>query len=311
MVNNNENELFNLYSNIFCDEVEARNYLVQRNVLHSEISCHSCSTSCRTILDDKRIGGGYFKCKNNRCRKKYSLLQDSFFKDNKILLKEWLKSIFMFVSGFDVVQTDMHLEIGLTSFYMIKDKTINSINIDNFSRIGGEGIVVQVDETAICNGRIILNPSSSIDEIDGVQWIVGGVVEGSPSEIFLTLVPNRQSSTLLSVFLQYIEQGSIIRTDGYRSYPRAVHDFGSVHEIVNHSIGFRNEFGQTTNSVENLWSSFKGEYRARCGLRKERISLFIREFFWRKRVIKGRNANSISRGFVDILNRLSLDNIFN
>jgi hypothetical protein len=38
-------------------------------------------------------------------------------------------------------------------------------------------------------------------------------------------------------------------TDGYPSYPGAVRKLGSVHEVVNHFIGFVN--GTHTNYIEN------------------------------------------------------------
>ena len=42
-------------------------------------------------------------------------------------------------------------------------------------KIGGEGIEVQFDETAICNGKLIPNPSSIQDNKHNVQWLVVGL----------------------------------------------------------------------------------------------------------------------------------------
>jgi hypothetical protein len=57
-----------------------------------------------------------------------------------------------------------------------------------------------------------------------------------------------------------------------------VRNFGSEHEVVNHSIGFINEDGAHTNQIENLWSHLKQEYRARGGVNHTRIELFLNEF---------------------------------
>jgi ISXO2-like transposase domain len=89
-------------------------------------------------------------------------------------------------------------------------------------KIGGPGIRIQVDETAICNGLVINNSSSSYDDLKGIQWIVGGVVEGDSRKFFVELVRNRKHETILGVFKRFINPGSIIVTDGYPSYPRAV-----------------------------------------------------------------------------------------
>jgi hypothetical protein len=104
--------------------------------------------------------------------------------------------------------------------------------------------VVQVDETAICRGLILNNPSNTVDEIPGVQWIVGGVAENSTFDCFMTLVPNRSSTTMLRMFNDFINPGSIIRTDGHRSYPNAVMEFQSIHQVVFYNIGFVNEHNQ-------------------------------------------------------------------
>ena len=67
-------------------------------------------------------------------------------------------------------------------------------------KIGGEGIGVQFDETAICNGELIPNPSSTIDNKPNIQWLVGGVEEGNCRNFVLKLVPNRKVPTILDMF---------------------------------------------------------------------------------------------------------------
>ncbi|EEQ81727.1 hypothetical protein NCER_101727 [Vairimorpha ceranae BRL01] len=119
-------------------------------------------------------------------------------------------------------------------------------------KIGGEGIGVQFDETAICNGELIPNPSSTIDNKPNIQWLVGGVEEGNCKNFVLKLVPNRKVPTILDMFKEHVAPGSIIVTDGYPSYPRTVIEFGSCHEAVNHSVGFVNAQGAHTNQIENL-----------------------------------------------------------
>ena len=51
-------------------------------------------------------------------------------------------------------------------------------------KISGEGIRVQFDETAICNGELIPNPSSTLDNKPNVQWLLGGAEEGNCGALF-------------------------------------------------------------------------------------------------------------------------------
>ena len=78
---------------------------------------------------------------------------------------------------------------------------------------------MQFDETAICDGALIPNPSSTLDNKPNVQWLVGGVGEGNCRNFVLKLVPNRKVSTILEMFEEHVVHGSIIVTDSYLSYP--------------------------------------------------------------------------------------------
>jgi hypothetical protein len=62
-----------------------------------------------------------------------------------------------------------------------------------------------------------------------------------------------------------------------------VANFGSVHEVVNHSKGFVNSKGGHTDQIENFWSHLKHDYRNRSGLNHNRTTKFLKEFSWRKR----------------------------
>lgn len=299
------NNILNLNSDIFNDE-EAAYMFLQRNGVVPEGKVCVCGSDCILYRARARISGHFFQCRNNNCKKKYSACDGTFFGKHKVALKEQLKIIFMWVAGFDTVQTDIHLSTTIRTAYKIRDKLVECIVMETIPRIGGEGQIVQLDETAICRGRIISNPSSEIDDIPGVQWIIGGVVTGSPFECFMVLVPNRTAATVLGILERYVMQGSVLRSDGHRSYPPAASNFGSIHQVVPHVEGFRNQEGQTTNEIEGLWASFKHEYKARNGLLKERIPYFISEFLWKKRVIRRRSGTSITRGFYDLISRLNI-----
>ena len=141
-------------------------------------------------------------------------------------------------------------------------------------KIVGEGIEAQCDETAICNGELIHNPSSTLDNKLNVQWLLGGVEEGNCKNFVLKLVPNKKVPTILDMFKEYVIPGSIIGTDGYESCPKAVTEFGSCNEVVNYSVGFVNAQGAHTNQIENLWSHLKHAYWKLGGINKRRIDFF-------------------------------------
>ena len=78
--------------------------------------------------------------------------------------------------------------------------------IRNPCKIGGDGKIVEIDESVIAKrkynrGRVVRQ-----------QWIFGGY-DRETKKGFLVPVPDRSASTLLSVIRQYILPGSIIYSD--------------------------------------------------------------------------------------------------
>ena len=50
--------------------------------------------------------------------------------------------------------------------------------------IGGLALVVQVDETCVCNRKRINSPTSTNDDIKDTIWVVGGIEEKPPPKFF-------------------------------------------------------------------------------------------------------------------------------
>jgi hypothetical protein len=69
-----------------------------------------------------------------------------------------------------------------------------------------------------------------------------------------------------------------MRSDGHPSYPLVARNLNFNHEIVNHSMGFLNSDGQSTNLIENLWLHLKSEIKSRYGVIYCKINRFLEEF---------------------------------
>ncbi|EEQ81494.1 hypothetical protein NCER_102052 [Vairimorpha ceranae BRL01] len=186
-----------------------------------------------------------------------------------------LRGMYCWVYDCTLAQAIDFCDCSETTYIKIKDLILRVISEQEpeMVKIGGEGIGVQFDETAICNGELIPNSSSTLDNKPNIQWLVGGVEEGNCGNFVLKLVPNRKVLIILDMFEEHVVPGPIIATDGYPSYPRTVTEFGSCHEVVNHIVGFVNAQGAHTNQIENLWSRLKHAYRKR-GINKRRIDFF-------------------------------------
>ena len=128
-------------------------------------------------------------------------------------------------------------------------------------KIGEKGVLIQVNETAICIGRIIIDFYNKNDDSTNMQWLVGGVFIDNSKEFFLCLVKNG------SVLEKYILLGSNIIPDGHLSYPVACRKLNFTHFVVNHTEGFINDDGYITNQAKNLWNQIKKYYKMRDTMR--------------------------------------------
>ena len=67
------------------------------------------------------------------------------------------------------------------------------------TKISGKGELIQVDETPICIGRIIIDFSNGNHNSTNIQWLVGSVVQDNSKEFFLCLVKSRYSNIITAV----------------------------------------------------------------------------------------------------------------
>lgn len=253
-------EIKNLYSEIFLSPKNAIEFLKINGFINDRITCSKCSSQMK-ILKRSRLADGYgYVCTSQNCKRAVSVMC-CLSKKTKLPVHKFLRAIYAFLNNFDISQSLSICEISAPCYIKIKTEIIELIKEINrkSEKIGGRNIEVQLDETAIYNGRIITDPSNTNDDLEGIQWIFGGVTNDEQKNLFLKLVPNRRSETLLNVLRMSVNTGTLIVTDGYASYPRAVREFGSDHKVVNHCNGFVNDEGFHTNIIENVWSHFKTE----------------------------------------------------
>ena len=123
--------------------------------------------------------------------------------------------------------------------------------------IGGEGIIVEIDEAKF--GKRKYNRGHSVEGV----WILGGVERTPERKAFLVQVENRTAELLTSVVKNHVKKGSIIYTDFWKYYNR-LEENGYEHSTVNHSQNFKDLItGTHTNSIEGTWNALKMQVKPR------------------------------------------------
>lgn len=120
---------------------------------------------------------------------------------------------------------------------------------DSSQKIGGEGKVVQIDESKFGKRKYHRG-----HHMEG-QWVFGGI-ELESRKCFMIAVDKRDEATLLPLIKRWIEPGTIIISDCWKAYCN-LEKHGYTHRTVNHSQEFVNEQGDSTNKMEGHWRQAK------------------------------------------------------
>lgn len=110
----------------------------------------------------------------------------------------------------------------------------------------------------------------------GSQKLVAGAINPGSKQIVLRIVYSRDSEAVESFVKAYIKRGSLVRTDGLKSYNQESLD-GYDHERCDHD----NFYFGPTNHIENLWSVIKRHLRhiyRDLTFTTKRLNLILREY---------------------------------
>ena len=116
--------------------------------------------------------------------------------------------------------------------------------IENSELVGGEGKVVQIDESKF--GKHKYHQGHRMEG----QWVFGGIKDES-RKCFIVAVKKRDKATLLPIILKWIKPGTILVSDFWKAYSN-LENYGYSNRTVNHSKEFVNFDGAHTNKIEGL-----------------------------------------------------------
>jgi transposase-like protein len=261
-----------IYEILFNEDV-ALAFLIEKHIIYPQPKCHACqgnTTKYRTT----------WKCTSRACRKSVSIYRDSCFKQTKLKLSESLAIAYFWLCGDShskiCVKTGHSSQTISRNINFLRHIIASNVGIKR-KRIGGPGIVVEIDESKF--GRRKYNRGHRVEGV----WVMGGVERTKERGVFLVEVPDRRAETLLKLIKKYVRDGSIVYTDMFSSYRNLERELGMMHFTVNHSLGFINpETGVHTNTIEGTWCGIKFKINPRNRVKKF-IKGCLEEFIWRRK----------------------------
>ena len=218
--------------------------------------CSVCGDDMKLVNCDDRSDSFKWECRRRTNSKRHkvelSIRAGSWFEQSKMTLEEILKNCYWWCQELDLAQ--IRHELGLA--------THTGVDWDSFCRevceislmedsqsIGGEGKVVQIDESKFGKRKYHRG-----HHVEG-QWVFGGI-ENDSRKCFLIAVEKRDEQTLLPIIQKWIKPGTTIISDCWKAYCN-LEKHGYTHRTVNHSIEFVNDSGDSTNKMEGHWRHAK------------------------------------------------------
>jgi transposase-like protein len=262
--------LFSIQS-ILTNEDECIKFLFEKDILYKPEACKLCNS--KLYQDKKR-----FCCVNKKCRNSTSIFKDSFFSKNHVKCNQTIMIGYLWLckSSYTTIQMLTGHSPNTVSDYMrfFRELVVDTLE-DQSQKIGGEGIIVEVDESKF--GRRKYHRGRRVNGV----WVIGGIEKTERKRCFLVKVERRDENTIKRILETYVKKGSIVRTDCWKGYLN-IEDLGVSHETVNHSEHFTDpKTGVHTNTIEGLWNGIKLQIAPR-NRNKELIENHLLEFIWRK-----------------------------
>jgi transposase-like protein len=237
---------------IYTDENAAREHLESLNWPDGPVCPHCGTVNEATKLAGKSTRPGVYKCRP--CQKPFSVTVGTVFERSKIKLNVWVHAVDLYTAskkGFSAHQLHRTLGVTYKTAWFMAHRIREAMRDSNPPPMGGNGGVVEVDETYI--GRLVDVPKQR-----------GGTAH---KNVVLTLVERSGSARSFHIDSTTIAQVAPIIRENIRRETRLMTDEAPVykevgreydsHDTVNHSAYEYVRGEITTNTVEGYYSIFK------------------------------------------------------
>lgn len=270
-------------------EQPALDFLRAHGVLPNSVECPRCRVSCKFREDRQQwYCSQTFKVpktkKRRRCNfsvtdRKGTFLDNVHIPAWKIILfvNYWLDKHWNHETISKTISFSSRTSVDWRSFC----SEVTHYWFYNQDPIGGEGVIVEIDES--CFGHRKFNTGRLLSQI----WVFGGIERVSKKLFVVPLInedtgetQKRDKQTLVPLIEKYIRRGSVIISDCWKAYS-GLEELGFTHRTINHSKNFVDPDDPTTHTqtIERLWRDVK-EWTQRPGQRREYFFQYIARYLF-------------------------------
>jgi transposase-like protein len=252
--------------------------------------CPYCGSFDRvrpTVTPNKAKGGGWHRCQD--CRRNFTVRVGSIFHRSHVPLHKWLIAFRLVAGskkGISAHQLHRHLHVDYKTAWFLEHRIRECMDEDDSGPLGGEGKVVEADESFLNKQR-----GRGVWEFSNVEqrWTkrrdrrsvpVFALVERGGKARAMP-IKDTTSAELRRALKTHADTKSALMTDEWQAYQRPAREFAS-HETVNHSIEEWVRGAAHTNTVEGFFAVFKRGMRGvyqHCS--EKHLARYLHEFAFR------------------------------
>lgn len=242
----------------FKNEKEARKHLEAVRWADG-VHCPHCGTVDRASRIKSERRKGLWFC--NACRKQFSVTVGTLFERSKVPLHKWLLAVHLMASSKKGISAhQLHRTLGVTyktAWFMAHRIREGMRPSEDAGPLGGEGKIVEVDETVIGGKERNKHKSKRNPKNIGSvgKEIAFSLVERG-GRVRSHHVPRVNAKTLRPIMVAHIDRKSFLMTDDAGQY-RVIGPEFAGYETVNHGIEEYVRGDAYTNTVEGYFSILK------------------------------------------------------
>jgi transposase-like protein len=242
----------------FSDADRAFEYAKKLRWPDGKVSCPRCGSENNSFIKTRRIWFCY------GCQKQFTLKVGTIFEDSALGLDKWMTATWMLVNCRNGVSSyEIARSLGITqkSAWFMLQRIRQALQEGGIVKLGGPGSEVEVDETFI-GGKARNMHASKLRRLrregslkSGVgKTIVMGMLERD-GKVSARVVPDRKTAAMRDAIAETIDDGTLIYTDEYATYPWAISN-SYAHKVINHLEKYVDGTVHTQ-GIENFWSLLK------------------------------------------------------
>jgi transposase-like protein len=239
----------------FNDFENCQRFMIDLRWPDGKVRCPHCQSDKVTYLPSGRV----WRCAVKHPLQKFSLKLGTVLEDSPIGLEKWLPAMWLIANAKNGISSwELHRALGVTqktAWFMLQrirlamqnqsiEKIVGDFEVDE-SFIGGSARFMHKDKKAKITGT---------GGTGGGKAVVMGLLDRKSKKFRLRHVADTSGPTLQGVVREYVQGGSYIYSDAWRSYNGLSADY--VHQVIDHAEKYV-DGNVHTNGIENFWSLLK------------------------------------------------------